>query len=183
MSIQELLQEFLRHRVTVIRRRTEFLLAEARKRKHTVEGLLIAQSEIDQVIATVRNAASRADARVALQEIEVPAELVARALGDAGFRDFVEERGPRRSTACRPTSPKPSFRCSWARWPTSNAKRSAASIRSCWKASSNTCGSCPTRPTSAPSCGKTCSNSRRNTGPSAAPPSRKRRSRTSTATT
>jgi DNA gyrase subunit A len=93
MPIQELLQEFLRHRVTVIRRRTEFLLAEARKRKHTVEGLLIAQSEIDRVIATVRNASSRADARIALQEIEVPAELVARALGDAGFRDFVEEKG------------------------------------------------------------------------------------------
>jgi DNA gyrase subunit A len=93
MPIQELLQEFLRHRVTVIRRRTEFLLSEARKRKHTVEGLLIAQSEIDRVIATVRNAPSRADARVALQEIEVPAELVARALGEAGFRDFLEEKG------------------------------------------------------------------------------------------
>ena len=93
MPIQELLQEFLRHRVTVIRRRTEFLLSEDRKRKHTVEGLLIAQSEIDRVIATVRNAPSRADARVALQEIEVPAELVARALGELGFRDFQEEKG------------------------------------------------------------------------------------------
>jgi DNA gyrase subunit A len=37
-----MIQEFIRHRVEVIRRRTEFLLAEARKRKHTVEGLLIA---------------------------------------------------------------------------------------------------------------------------------------------
>lgn len=93
LSIQELLQEFLRHRVTVIRRRTEFLLTEARKRKHTVEGLLIAQSEIDKVIATIRSAPSRADAKVALQQIDVPAELIARALGDAGFRDFVAEEG------------------------------------------------------------------------------------------
>lgn len=93
LSIQELLQEFLRHRVTVIRRRTEFLLTEARKRKHTVEGLLIAQSEIDKVIATIRSAPSRADAKVALQQIDVPAELIARALGDAGFRDFVAEKG------------------------------------------------------------------------------------------
>ncbi len=93
LSIQELLQEFLRHRVTVIRRRTEFLLTEARKRKHTVEGLLIAQSEIDKVIATIRNAPSRADAKVALQRIDVPAELVARALGEAGFRDFQAEKG------------------------------------------------------------------------------------------
>jgi DNA gyrase subunit A len=93
LSIQELLQEFLRHRVTVIRRRTEFLLTEARKRKHTVEGLLIAQSEIDKVIATIRSAPSRADAKVALQRIDVPAELVARALGEAGFRDFQAEKG------------------------------------------------------------------------------------------
>jgi DNA gyrase subunit A len=93
LSIQELLQEFLRHRVTVIRRRTEFLLTEARKRKHTVEGLLIAQSEIDKVIATIRSAPSRADAKVALQRIDVPSELVARALGEAGFRDFQAEKG------------------------------------------------------------------------------------------
>jgi DNA gyrase subunit A len=93
LSVKELLEEFLRHRVTVIRRRTEFLLAEARKRKHTVEGLLIAQSEIDKVIATIRAAASRAAAKEALQAIEVAAELVARALGDVGFRDFQSEKG------------------------------------------------------------------------------------------
>jgi DNA gyrase subunit A len=93
MPVKELLQEFLRHRVTVIRRRTEFLLAEARKRKHTVEGLLIAQAEIDRVIATIRGASSRAEARLALQEIDVAAELVARALGEGGFRDFQQEKG------------------------------------------------------------------------------------------
>ena len=38
MSIKDLIEEFLRHRIDVIRRRTEFLLDEARKRKHTVEG-------------------------------------------------------------------------------------------------------------------------------------------------
>ena len=93
MSVKALLEEFLRHRVTVIRRRTEFLLAEARKRKHTVEGLLIAQSEIDKVIATIRAAASRAAAKDALQAIDVPAELVARALGEIGFKDFQSEKG------------------------------------------------------------------------------------------
>jgi DNA gyrase subunit A len=91
--VKELLEEFLRHRVTVIRRRTEFLLAEARKRKHTVEGLLIAQAEIDKVIATIRAAASRAAAKDALQAIEVAAELIARALGEVGFRDFQSEKG------------------------------------------------------------------------------------------
>ncbi|MGE0375428.1 MAG: DNA gyrase subunit A [Planctomycetaceae bacterium] len=95
LSIKELLQEFIRHRVTVIRRRTEFLLAEARKRKHTVEGLLIAQIDIDQVIRTIRNSSSRAEAKVALQAIEMPAELVARALGEEGFTRFHEEQGIR----------------------------------------------------------------------------------------
>jgi DNA gyrase subunit A len=93
LSVKGLLEEFLRHRVTVIRRRTEFQLAEARKRKHTVEGLLIAQSEIDKVIATIRAADSRAAAKEALQAIEVPAELVARALGEVGFKDFKSEKG------------------------------------------------------------------------------------------
>ena len=93
MNIKELLAEFLRHRVDVIRRRTEFLLAEARKRKHTVEGLLIAQIDIDQVIDTIRSSASRAEARERLQQIEVPAALVGRALGDEGFRFFQDEHG------------------------------------------------------------------------------------------
>jgi DNA gyrase subunit A len=93
LSVKELLQEFVRHRVTVIRRRTEYLLSEARKRKHTVEGLLIAQSEIDRIIATIRNARSRAEARGALQSLDMPAELVARALGEDGFREFQTEKG------------------------------------------------------------------------------------------
>jgi DNA gyrase subunit A len=93
LSIVELIQEFIRHRVDVIRRRTEFLLGEARKRKHVVEGLLIAQLDIDQVIRTIRESGSRAEGRERLQQIDVPAEMLARALGETGYRVFVEERG------------------------------------------------------------------------------------------
>lgn len=93
LTIKEVLQEFILHRVDVIRRRTEFLLSEARKRKHTVEGLMIAQVDIDQVIQTIRQSPSRAEAKVRLQQIAVPAELIARALGDAGFRAFQDEYG------------------------------------------------------------------------------------------
>ena len=95
LSIKELIQQFLRHRVDVIRRRTEYLLAEARKRKHTVEGLLIAQLDIDQVIQTIRKAPNRAEAKIALQAIQVPAELIARALGEGGFKTFSDEHGTR----------------------------------------------------------------------------------------
>ena len=95
LNIKQLLEEFLRHRQTVIRRRTEFLLAEARRRKHTVEGLLIAQIDIDHIIQTIRNSPSRAEAKVRLQQIEVPAEMIARALGDQGFSMFLDEYGQR----------------------------------------------------------------------------------------
>ena len=93
LSIKELIQEFIRHRVIVIRRRTEFLLAQARRRKLLVEGLLIAQLEIDEVINTIRASANRPEAKERLTKIEVPAPLNARALGEEGFASFVEDRG------------------------------------------------------------------------------------------
>lgn len=93
LSIKQLLQEFIRHRVDVLRRRTEFLLAEARKRKHTVEGLLIAQLNIDEVISTIRNSGSRAEAKERLQTLQVPGGLIERALGEKGWPAFVEDRG------------------------------------------------------------------------------------------
>ena len=92
LSLREILLEFVRHRVDVTRRRTEHQLAAARARKHTVEGLLIAQVDIDQVIRTIRDSGSREEAKERLQEIQVAAELVARALGD-GFDLFLEEKG------------------------------------------------------------------------------------------
>ena len=93
LTLKEMLAEFIRHRVTVIRRRTEFLLGEARKRKHTVEGLLIAQIDLDQVISTIRNSPSRAEAKERLQLIQVPGPLIARAVGDDAFLMFQEEYG------------------------------------------------------------------------------------------
>ncbi len=92
LPVKRIIEEFIRHRVTVIRRRTEYLLAEARKRKHTVEGLLIAQLDIDQVIQTIRQSPSRAEAKIRLQEIAVPAPMVARALGEAGFADVSKRK-------------------------------------------------------------------------------------------
>jgi DNA gyrase subunit A len=97
LTMKEMLAEFIRHRVTVIRRRTEFLLGEARKRKHTVEGLLIAQINLDLVISTIRNSPSRAEAKERLQLIEVPGPMIARAVGDAAFEMFQEEYGAKES--------------------------------------------------------------------------------------
>jgi DNA gyrase subunit A len=93
LSFKELLQEFVRHRETVIRRRTQFLLSRARQRKHTVEGLLLAHANIDEVIRVIRSSSTQAEAKERLMKIETPAALLQRALGDDGFAVFVEERG------------------------------------------------------------------------------------------
>jgi DNA gyrase subunit A len=88
-----MLQEFVRHRVIVIRRRTQFLLARARRRKHTVEGLLLAHANIDEVIRVIRASRSQPEAKEALMQIKTPAALLRRALGDVGFAQYQQERG------------------------------------------------------------------------------------------
>ncbi len=93
LSLKELLQEFIRHRVTVIRRRTQFLLARARRRKHTVEGLLLALANIDEVIRTIRASRTQPEAKAGIMAIQCPSALMQRALGDSGFANFVDERG------------------------------------------------------------------------------------------
>ncbi|HEX4150459.1 MAG TPA: DNA gyrase subunit A, partial [Pirellulales bacterium] len=95
LSFKELLQEFVRHRAIVIRRRTQFLLARARQRKHTVEGLLLAHANIDEVIRVIRSSATQPEAKARLMGIECPAALMRRALGEAGFANFISERGDR----------------------------------------------------------------------------------------
>src|SRR5262249_32011545 len=84
---------FLRHRVRVIRRRTEFLLREAKKRAHVLEGQLIAISSLDEVIQICRQAPSRAEAKVRLQNMAVAATVLKRALGDAHFAALQKEIG------------------------------------------------------------------------------------------
>lgn len=93
LTLKEMLQEFIRHRITVIRRRTQFLLAKARRRKHTVEGLLLALANIDEIIQTIRTSRTQAEAKQRLMGIECPASMMQRALGDEGFRQFQLERG------------------------------------------------------------------------------------------
>ena len=93
LSLKELLQEFLRHRVVVIRRRTQFLLAKARKRKHTVQGLLLAHANIDEVIRVIRASKTQPEAKQALMQIKTPGAILKRALGDEGYTQFQEERG------------------------------------------------------------------------------------------
>jgi DNA gyrase subunit A len=93
LTLKEMLQEFLRHRRQVIRRRTEFLLREAKKRTHVLEGQLIAVSSLDEIIAICRSAPSRAEAKVRLQDFEVASSVLERAFGAAHFAALQREIG------------------------------------------------------------------------------------------
>lgn len=54
LGLQEMLQEFVKHRQVVVRRRTEFELKKARERAHILEGYKIALDNIDEVIRIIR---------------------------------------------------------------------------------------------------------------------------------
>ncbi len=102
MGFKELLEEFIRHREIVIRRRTLYLLAKARQRKHTVEGLLLALANIDEVIRTIRTSANQEEAKQRLMLIQTPAAMLRRALGDDGYEIFQAERGTQETYSLTP---------------------------------------------------------------------------------
>jgi DNA gyrase subunit A len=93
LTLKQMLEEFLRHRVQVIRRRTEFLLREAKRRAHVLEGQLIAISSLDEVIHICRTSPSRAQAKDRLQELAVAAAVLERALGAEHFAALAREIG------------------------------------------------------------------------------------------
>src|SRR5262245_15827141 len=93
LTLKELLHEFIRHRTNVIRRRTQFLLSQAQRRKHHIEGLLIALNHIDEIIAIIRGSENPAEARARLIGLEVSAQILERAFGAGAFAAFQAERG------------------------------------------------------------------------------------------
>lgn len=93
LNLKQMLEEFLRHRVQVIQRRTEYLLREAKRRGHILEGQLIAISSLDEVIQICRSSPSRAEAKARLQGLEVAAAVMERALGADHFAALQRELG------------------------------------------------------------------------------------------
>ncbi len=86
LNLKQLLDAFLRHRREVVTRRTVFELRKARERGHVLEGLAVALSNVDDVIALIKGAATPADAKRELMErfwrSELVEELLARSAGD-----------------------------------------------------------------------------------------------------
>ncbi len=68
LGLQDILQEYIKHRQVVIRRRTEFELRKAKERAHILEGLKIALDHIDEVIKTIRASQTSEEAQTNLIE-------------------------------------------------------------------------------------------------------------------
>ena len=79
LSLRQIIDEYLAHQMEVLRRRTEYDLRKARERAHLLEGLLIAQDNIDEVIRIIRtaydDARERLMERFGLDEIQAQAIL------------------------------------------------------------------------------------------------------------
>lgn len=80
LGLQEILEEFVRHRKHVVTRRTEFELRKAEERAHILEGYKIALDNIDAVIATIRSSKTTEEAEVRLTTQFNLSEIQAKAI-------------------------------------------------------------------------------------------------------
>ena len=93
LTIKELIECFLKHRVEVIRRRTQYMLRKAKERCHVLEGQLIAISSLDEVIRICRSSPNRQEAKRNLMNMPVSRAVLERALGAEGFAALTRELG------------------------------------------------------------------------------------------
>ncbi|MDB5175885.1 MAG: gyrA [Candidatus Saccharibacteria bacterium] len=80
LGLQDILQEHIKHRQVVVRRRTEFELRKAKERAHILEGLKIALDHIDEVIAVIRASQTTEEAQKNLIERFTLSEIQAKAI-------------------------------------------------------------------------------------------------------
>ena len=80
LNLKQLIAHFVDHRHEVVLRRTQHDLKVAQDRLHIVQGLLIAQDNIDEVVHTIRAQRTPEDARQALMERFTLSELQAAAI-------------------------------------------------------------------------------------------------------
>ncbi|MGV3546930.1 MAG: DNA gyrase subunit A [Pedobacter sp.] len=86
LNLKDLIHHFVEHRHDVVIRRTRFELAEAEKRAHILEGLLIALDHIEEVIKLIRASSTPDEARTGLMEKFGLSDIQARAILDMTLR-------------------------------------------------------------------------------------------------
>ena len=82
LNLKEMLEHFIAHRRTVVYRRTAFELRKAEEKAHLLEGLKIAITNLDEVVALIRGSASPAEAKAGLIERFDLSELQAQTILD-----------------------------------------------------------------------------------------------------
>ncbi len=86
LNLKQFLDAFLRHRREVVTRRTVFDLRKARERGHVLEGLAVALSNVDEVIAIIKASATPALAKTELMartwRSQLVEDMLARAMSD-----------------------------------------------------------------------------------------------------
>ncbi|OGA31528.1 MAG: DNA gyrase subunit A [Betaproteobacteria bacterium RIFCSPLOWO2_12_FULL_64_23] len=91
LNLKQMLDAFLAHRREVVTRRTVFELRKARERGHILEGLAVALSNVDEIIALIKQSQTPPEAKTALMarawRSQLVAEMLARAAADASRPD------------------------------------------------------------------------------------------------
>ncbi len=77
LNLRDIIEAFVRFREEVITRRTKYELNKARDRAHILLGLVVAVSNMDEVVRIIRGSASPAEARAALLDREWPVTEIA----------------------------------------------------------------------------------------------------------
>lgn len=94
LNLLQVLEHYLQHQITVIRRRTQYQLRKAKERLHIVDGLVTALDHIDEVVDLIRSSHTDEEARSGLMEKFGLTEIQAQAILDMRLKRLTGlERG------------------------------------------------------------------------------------------
>ncbi len=82
LNLKDMIKHYVNHRHEIVVRRTEYLLREARKRIHILEGLIIALDNLDAVIELIRKSQTPEEAKNGLMEKFGLSEIQSKAILD-----------------------------------------------------------------------------------------------------
>ncbi|MBI2641736.1 DNA gyrase subunit A, partial [Candidatus Roizmanbacteria bacterium] len=82
LSLKSILELYLKHRVTIVTKRSQYELRQARERAHILEGYLIALAHIDEIIEIIKKSKDETSARISLVKKFSLSEIQAQAILD-----------------------------------------------------------------------------------------------------
>lgn len=88
LNIKEVLQEYLKHQINVLVRKTKYDLKKAEEREHILEGLIVAVKNIDEVIKIIRNSADNDEAEKQLISKFKLSKIQSRSILDMRLRNL-----------------------------------------------------------------------------------------------